>query len=138
MLPAYRGFPNAMNFEHFALNVGDARSVSQWYAKNLGLVYARKREEPTFVDFLADDSGQVVVELYSNPDAQIPDYQVVNPRTFLHRIPVAADPRSDKNRLLAAGASFAFEEIAPDGSVFVMLRDPWGIPLQLVRRAQPF
>jgi hypothetical protein len=25
----------------------------------------------------------------------------------------------------------------PSGDVFAMLRDPWGIPLQLVRRKQP-
>jgi hypothetical protein len=26
---------------------------------------------------------------------------------------------------------------SPAGDQFVMLRDPWGIPLQLVKRAQP-
>jgi hypothetical protein len=32
----------------------------------------------------------------------------------------------------------AYEETLPDGSFLIMVRDPWGIPIQLVRRMTPF
>jgi uncharacterized glyoxalase superfamily protein PhnB len=38
-------------------------------------------------------------------------------------------------RLCQAGAtSFSPPETAPSGNMFAMLRDPFGLPLQLVRR----
>lgn len=41
-------------------------------------------------------------------------------------------------RLIAAGATPAGEiVVTPAGDELAMLRDPWGIPLQLVRRAEP-
>ena len=39
---------------------------------------------------------------------------------------------------MAAGATPAYEETLPDGSFLIMVRDPWGMPLQLVRRVTPF
>jgi len=40
-------------------------------------------------------------------------------------------------RLLAAGATLADNQRLPDGTHLVMLRDPWGVPLQLCKRATP-
>ncbi len=51
---------------------------------------------------------------------------------------VADDPAAVRARLVAAGATPAYEETLPDGSFLIMVRDPWGIPLQLVRRVTPF
>jgi hypothetical protein len=46
------------------------------------------------------------------------------------------DPDADRKRLEAAGATF-FEEIRlPDGTFVIMLRDPWGVPLQLCKRGK--
>ena len=44
---------------------------------------------------------------------------------------------TDRARLEAAGATFAEEVHLPDGSHLVMLRDPWGLALQLCKRGQP-
>ena len=33
---------------------------------------------------------------------------------------------------------WVYEETLPDGSFLIMVRDPWGVPLQLVRRMTPF
>lgn len=126
-----------MKFEHFALNVPDARASVEWYTKHLGLRIARTRADAPYTTFLADDSGRVIVELYSNPAGPIPDYKSAHPLTF-HVAFVAPDPASVRNRLLAAGASAAYEESLPDGSFLIMLRDPWGVPLQFVHRATPF
>ncbi len=126
-----------MKFEHFALNVPDARASVHWYTTHLGLRIARTRAEAPYTTFLADDSGRVILELYSNPAAPFPDFKAAHPLCF-HVAFVAEDPAAVRVRLLAAGATPAYEESLPDGSFLIMLRDPWGIPLQLVHRVTPF
>lgn len=126
-----------MKFEHFALNVENARASVQWYVDHLGLTKARSRPDAPYTTFLADDSGRVIMELYSNPAAPVPDYGSIHPLCF-HVAFVAEDPDATRVRLLSAGAQHAYEETLPDGSFLIMLRDPWGIPIQLVRRNTPF
>jgi catechol 2,3-dioxygenase-like lactoylglutathione lyase family enzyme len=126
-----------MKFEHFALNVENARASVPWYVEHLGLTMARTRPDAPYTTFLADDSGRVIMELYSNPAAPVPDYGSIHPLCF-HVAFVADDPNATRIRLLSAGATPAYEETLPDGSFLIMLRDPWGIPIQLVRRNTPF
>ena len=126
-----------MKFEHFAINVPDAKAHARWYVDNLGLRYARNRADAPFTSFLADDTGRVIIEIYSNPAAPYPDYKAAHPLCF-HVAFVAEDPADTRAKLVAAGATAAYEEKLPDGSYLIMLRDPWGVPLQLVRRAIPF
>lgn len=126
-----------MKFEHFALNVSDARAVAQWYVAQLGFTVAHRREDAPFTHFLADETGRMIVEFYSNPAAPVPDYGATHPLCF-HIAVVAADAHAERVRLTAAGARLLREEPQPDGSLLVMLRDPWGVPLQLCERATPF
>ena len=58
-----------MKFEHFAINVPEVRAQAKWWVENLGLTVARNRDDAPFTHFLADETGRVVVELYSNPAA---------------------------------------------------------------------
>lgn len=125
-----------MRFEHFALNVPDARAMSRWYVDHLGFQVVRRRDDAPYTHFLADDSGRVTVELYSNPKAAVPDYAAQHPLVF-HFAVVAADARAECQRLEKAGARLFLEEPQPDGSTLIMMRDPWGIPLQLCQRAKP-
>lgn len=126
-----------MRFEHFALNVPDARAHVAWYVQHLGLAVVRRRDEAPYTTFLADESGRVIIELYSNPAAPYPDYGGAHPLVF-HCAFVAADAGAERTRLEQAGARFFAEDALPDGSRLIMLRDPWGVPLQLCQRAQPF
>ncbi len=126
-----------MKFEHFALNVPDVHAHVQWYVSHLGFTIARKREDAPFMHFLADDTGRIIVELYSNPKAPYPDYAAAHPLLF-HIALVAADAKADRIRLEAAGARLFLEEPQPDGSLLIMMRDPWGVPLQLCQRTKPF
>jgi len=126
-----------MKFEHFALNVPDARATVAWYTTHLGLRVARTRAEAPYTTFLADDSGRVIIEFYSNTAGPYPDYASAHPLCF-HIAFVADDPAAVRARLEAAGATFAYDEYLPDKSYLVMLRCPWGIPLQLVKRLTPF
>ncbi|PCJ98896.1 MAG: glyoxalase/bleomycin resistance/dioxygenase family protein [Flavobacteriaceae bacterium] len=126
-----------MVFEHFALNVAKIDEVVSWYTAHLELKIVRQQKEAPFMTFLADSSGRVVVELYHRPDETITDFRQQHPLTF-HVAFVSENAEEDKVRLIAEGASL-FEEVnLEDGSHLVMLRDPWGMPLQLCQRAQKF
>jgi glyoxylase I family protein len=125
-----------MKLEHLALNVADPRSVAAWYQTHLGMSVARKIDAPPHTHFLADTSGTVMLEIYNNPPDQVPPYATMNP-LLLHIAFLSADPEADKARLLAAGATYVEDVRMTDGSHLVMLRDPWGLALQLCRRAKP-
>jgi glyoxylase I family protein len=126
-----------MTFEHFALNVPDARAHAQWYVTHAGFRLLRQAPESPFTTFLADDTGRVVVELYSNPKATCHDFNAHHPLLF-HFALVTRDTAGDRARFERAGARFFIEDTLPDGTKLTMLRDPWGVPLQLCERTKPF
>ncbi len=126
-----------MIFEHVALNVPDARAAAAWYVAHLGLEVLRARAEPPFTQFLADETGRVFLELYTNPADAVPDYGAQHPLR-LHVAFAVEDAASERLRLEAAGATLAKEEPQADGSLLIMMRDPWGVPVQLCQRRQPF
>ena len=126
-----------MKFEHFGLNVPDARAAGRWYVEHLGFTLARSRDEAPYTRFLADENGRVAIELYTNPTAAIPDYAKQHPLVF-HFAVVSKDVAADRARLEQAGATLVVEDVLPDGSRLTMMRDPWGVALQLCQRAQPF
>ncbi len=124
-----------MIFEHFAINVKEPKAVRDWYCTHLGMQVATENPEPPFMIFLADSSGRTVCELYYRPDSPLPDYHQEHHLKF-HFAFESENAEGDKNRLLEAGASF-IEELKPDaGSHLVMLRDPWGLPLQICQRSK--
>lgn len=126
-----------MIFEHFALNVPDARAAADWYVAHLGLRVLRARTEAPYTRFLGDGTGRVFLELYTNPADAVPDYAAQHPLR-MHMAFVVADARAERVRLEAAGASLVAEEPQADGSLLLMLRDPWGVPVQLCQRREPF
>jgi catechol 2,3-dioxygenase-like lactoylglutathione lyase family enzyme len=125
-----------MKFEHFALNVPDATATSLWYENHLGLTVVKKMEESPFMTFMADDSGTVMLEIYTNPKGETLDFTAFHPLA-VHLALVSENPTEDMNRLIKAGATLFSDDIHPDGSHLIMLRDPWGICLQLCKRAMP-
>lgn len=126
-----------MKFEHFALNVPDVRAQAEWLVANLGFTIARKNDVAPYMHFLADETGRVIIELYSNLLDPIPDYKTQHPLRF-HLALVSTDTVADRARLEQAGASYFAEDALPDGSRLLMMRDPWGMPLQFCQRAKPF
>lgn len=123
-----------MKIEHIAFNVADPVAVAAWYVEHLGLKIVRHIPVPTQTHFLADDAGETALEIYCNPPEQVPDYATMNPLLF-HIAFVSKNPADDSARLIAAGASWVDEINIPDGGHLVMLRDPWGLALQLCKRA---
>jgi len=126
-----------MTFEHFALNVVDINGVVNWYCTHLGLTIANQQKASPFMTFLADSTDRVVIEFYKREDELAEDFSNRHPLTF-HVAFVSENAEEDKQRLLKAGASFFEEIFKEDGSHLVMLRDPWGMPLQLCQRAEKF
>ncbi|MFC4871749.1 VOC family protein [Negadavirga shengliensis] len=125
-----------MKIEHFALNVSHPQAISDWYEKNLGFKVVRKMDKSPYMTFLADDSGKIMVELYHNPKASVLDFQQLDP-LMLHLALVSEDPDADKERLVGKGAELISDDTLEDGSRLIMLRDPWGLCLQLCKRAKP-
>lgn len=125
-----------MKIEHFALNVKDPVSMAQWYIENLDLEIVRKMDEAPHTHFIGDKSGSIMLEIYNNPADQVPDYGNMDP-LLVHLAFVSIDPEHDKNRLSKAGASFVEEVNLPDGSELIMMRDPWGLAIQLCKRGVP-
>ena len=126
-----------MKIEHFALQVPDPVAMADWYVQHLGLSVARAGGAPAHGRFLIDTAGGVLFEIYRNPRVAVPDYQALNP-LMMHLAFLSEDPAADRDRLLAAGARLADPLVTTEqGDQILMLRDPWEIPLQLIKRAQP-
>lgn len=125
-----------MKFEHYAINVEDSVAVADWYIENCGLTAAVAMSEAPFARFLADDTGRVFLEIYSNLTATIPDYANMN-HLIYHLAFAVTDAGAERERLMAVGCTF-IEELNPQPNTrLIMLRDPFGISLQLCQRANP-
>ncbi len=126
-----------MKIEHVAFNVKDPLSMGRWYVEHLGFSVRRRLVEPPYTHFLADDSVTVMIEIYGNSHAPTPDYNNLNP-LVLHLALVSEDLKTDAQRLTAAGAMLVDEiQSLPNGDELAMLRDPWGLAIQLVKRSSP-
>ena len=125
-----------MKIEHFAFNVADPIAVAEWYVTHMGMTIARKMDGGPNTHFLADNSGQVMIEIYNNPPDQVPDYANMNP-LILHLAFVCENPEEKRAELEKVGATFAEEVRIKDGSHLVMMRDPWGLAIQLCKRGTP-
>ena len=125
-----------MKIEHFAYQVEDPVAVSDWYCGHLGFQVKRGADSPVPVRFLADGSGDVMIEIYNNPKVKTPDYASMDP-LILHLAFVCNDIPGTIERLTEAGATTLLLEQTPLGDTLAMLRDPWGLAIQLCQRAEP-
>src|SRR5437899_1530796 len=104
-----------MKFEHAAFNVPDSRAHARWLAEHLGFTIARTPPGPTHMHFLADKTGRIVLELYTNTAAIIPDYKTQSP-LVTHFALATADAAADRARLERAGATLVSDDTHPDGT----------------------
>ncbi len=126
-----------MKIEHAAYQVEDAAGMAAWYGEHLGFVEKRGRTAPFPVYFLADASGRVMIEIYSNPAVETPDYRNMDP-LLVHLAFVCTDVPGTVQRLEAAGAARTGEiDELENGDVLAMMRDPWGFAIQLCSRGVP-
>lgn len=125
-----------MNVEHVALNVADPVAMTTWYAEHLGMEMVRGMHEPPYTRFLADESRKVVIEIYQHDHIPVPAYAEMDP-LVLHVAFSTPDADAEILRLTDAGASFVEDQRLSDGTRLVMLRDPWGLAIQLCQRSEP-
>jgi glyoxylase I family protein len=126
-----------MRIEHVAFNVAEPVAIARWYMEHFKMQAARTFGPPTHTHFLADASGQSMIEIYNNPKAMVPEYRKINP-LVLHLAFAVDDVRETRGRLMKAGATAEGDiAVAENGDELAMLRDPWGFAIQLVKRSQP-
>ena len=124
-----------MKIEHVALLVEDPIAMALWYEDHLGLRTVRSGGPPADVRFLADTEGESVLETYRG-GPPLPDYRAMDP-LLLHVAFATRDVPGTRARLIAAGATPVGEiEVLPTGDEMAMLRDPWGLAIQLAHRKQ--
>lgn len=128
---------NRIRLEHVALNVKDPVKTARWYVDNLGMKILREGPAPINARFLADADGNMMLELYHNPPEAVPDYAAMDP-LILHVAFMVDDVDAIRGKLLAAGAAAVGEiTVTPAGDRLAMLRDPWGLAIQFLHRADP-
>ena len=125
-----------MIFEHFALNVERPVEAANWYVENCEMKIVKGSEKPPYAHFLADKTGRLVIEIYKNDSADKINLKEKHPLEF-HFAFMVKNAEHVKNKLLSAGAGLEEELRLDDGSHLVMLRDPFGIPLQICQRGVP-
>ena len=125
-----------MRVEHIAFIVDDPNAVSKWYCDNLGMRQVRQGPGPFFMTFLADEGDNVMFEIYDNPDVKTPDYFAQDPMV-LHLAFYSDDVEGERARLIEAGATAVGDVFhREDGDVLAMLRDPWGLAVQVLSRKE--
>ena len=124
-----------MRLEHVALQVAEPAKMAWWYCEHLGMRIVQQVGDGCF--FIVDSAGQGMLEIYHNPAEPVPDYASRSPFE-LHVAFWSDDVQGDCARLVAAGAT-VFREPDDPAAAFqqAILRDPWGLPLQLIKRAKP-
>ncbi len=128
---------DTLKIEHAAWSVEEPACAADWYVAHLDMQIVRSGGEPAHARFLADSTGRVLLEIYNNPQVQIPDYRGVDP-LIIHLAFSVEDVKAECERLVAAGATVhAPYENMGNGDEMAMLRDPWGFPIQILKRAEP-
>jgi uncharacterized glyoxalase superfamily protein PhnB len=126
-----------LKIEHAAWQVPDPVAAAEWYEAHLGMKVVRSGGEPAHARFLADATGRVLLEIYNNPRVGVPDYAATDPLT-IHLAFCVEDVKAETDRLVAAGAGLhSPPEKMNNGDEMSMLRDPWGFPIQILRRGEP-
>jgi catechol 2,3-dioxygenase-like lactoylglutathione lyase family enzyme len=120
-----------MKLEHIAIDVPDPEGFIAWWCENLGF----RRSSPGSA-FIMDDSGVSGLEIYRTDNTpSAPDYAKYDAMT-LHIAFVSEDVRADADRLIAAGAILEKIDTSSPDFHMAILRDPWGVPVQLCKRAK--
>jgi glyoxylase I family protein len=123
--------------EHYALNVPDSRAKAKWLVDNLGMVVMTEGKAPSYGMLVADAGKNLMLELYHNAKAPDLVFGDIN-HNATHLAFMVPDITAAKAQLVGAGATVVEDILkTPGGDFVLMLRDPWGEPLQLVKRAVP-
>jgi len=125
--------PDGFVLEHPAIDVVDPVATAKWWCENLGFTMTFQKDDATHTTFIVDATGRVAIEMYrARTTPAAPDYASMDPLT-LHFGFTSKDIDADVERLTKAGATLIEHKITP-GFEGAMLKDPFGISIQLVKR----
>jgi glyoxylase I family protein len=124
-----------MKLEHVAINVQEPEAVAAWYQEHLGMKIVMAQTTDTRMHFIADEGGSML-ELYNNPAGELSINGDIHPFS-LHFAFSTDDIEADRQRLIEAGATPVGEITESPVALLAFLRDPWDLPIQLVRRFKP-
>lgn len=125
-----------MKIEHIALNVSNPVKMANWYSKYLGFKILTQSHSSPFAHFIADPTGNILLEIFRLPDAKLPNYKKLDPNTF-HIGFATENIQKDFKKLIKAGSRVVSEiTINSSGNSVAMLKDPWGLPIQLIKRVK--
>lgn len=128
---------NKIRIEHIAINVKNPVAMAEWYCKNLGMRIVRTGPAPINTRFISDAGGHIMLELYTNPPNAVPDYGSMDPLVF-HIAFMIDDVKGIREKLMAAGAKPVGDvSILQNGDEIAILRDPWGVAIQFIKRSEP-
>jgi glyoxylase I family protein len=128
---------DGIRLEHVAINVEDPEEMAKWYCKNLGMKILRQGPPPVNMRFISDAGGNMMLEIYHNPPDAVPNYTSMDP-LLLHIAFMVDDVKGTCRKLIAAGATVATDAFTTEsGDEIAILRDPWGVPIQFLKRAEP-
>ena len=134
-----KNFINSEEFrpEHIMFNVPDPVAMVKWYEENLGMIAMSKGVPPTYSTFISDPGKHMMLELGNFADFPKMDLPKVDLNT-MHLAFVTDNIKKIKQKLVNAGATVAQDIFkTPGGDMVMVLRDPWGLPIQFVERATP-
>ena len=122
--------------EHVAWQVHDPDAVAAWSVKHLDFRIVRRNNDPARTHFILDHAGRVLVEIYNNSAAAVPDYAKQHP-LVLHLAFKVDDPAASRDVLRDAGCAVVEDIfVTPAGDQLCMMRDPFGFAIQLCKRAK--
>ena len=99
---------------------------------------ARAAAAAPYAHFLAPPGGGTLLELFCDAEHPPPDHWAVDPMHG-HLAFAVEDVEADAARLAAAGGvAEGGVRRSPAGDAYAIVRDPWGVPLQLIARSVPF
>jgi hypothetical protein len=116
--------------------VNEPIKMANWYKETLGFYIRFSAEDgEKAVAFLTDGGGRVMLELGRLPGV-LPLAEGLSHHLQLHIALKSDDPERDAQYLVSMGARFIEKcPIMRPGENLVVLSDPWGNTLQLVKRS---
>ncbi len=121
--------------EHIGITVGEPIEMAKWYREVLGFnITFSAQDEEKGVAFLTDCSSRVMLELGKLPNVS-PLTDRINHHLQLHIALKSEDPDKEAKYLVSMGATFIEKcPITRPGENLIVLSDPWGNTIQLVKR----
>lgn len=123
-----------MKIEHLALMVEDPIAMAAWYEAHLGMKIIKESKISPLAHFLADSVGEMMLEIFRLEGVNVPDYRNTDSQIFHLAFSASNIVAMTRKIKLAGGTIVENVKTLPSGDQVAMLRDPWGLPIQLVNR----